>query len=131
MLVPRIGEIIGGSQREDNLEMLDKRMDEMKLDKQGQVVEGANQLQKMMSFFGPFGVALLLTISIFSASGYLLQSASEEKQNRVIEVILSSVKPDQLLAVVSYVTTLQGTAPKAPKPPQGVRADSAAQPPAG
>jgi ABC-2 type transport system permease protein len=74
------------------------RIKEMKLDKQGMVVEGADQFQKMMSFFGPFGVALLLTISIFSASGYLLQSTSEEKQNRVIEVILSSVKPDQLLA---------------------------------
>jgi cytochrome c oxidase cbb3-type subunit 3 len=41
------------------------------------------------------------------------------------------LKPDQLLAVASYVTTLQGTALKAPKPPQGVRADSAAPPPAG
>lgn len=33
-LVPGIGEIIGGSQREDNLELLVKRMDEMKLHKE-------------------------------------------------------------------------------------------------
>ena len=33
-LVPGIGEIIGGSQREDNLELLEKRMDEMKLNKE-------------------------------------------------------------------------------------------------
>jgi cytochrome c oxidase cbb3-type subunit 3 len=39
------------------------------------------------------------------------------------------LKPDQLLAVASYVTTLLGSTPKAPKPPQGVRADSAAAPP--
>ena len=32
-LVPGIGEIIGGSQREDNLELLEKRMDELKMNK--------------------------------------------------------------------------------------------------
>jgi len=31
VLVPRLGEIIGGSQREDDLEKLKKRMEEMKL----------------------------------------------------------------------------------------------------
>lgn len=39
------------------------------------------------------------------------------------------LKPDQLLAVAAYVTTLKGTTPKNPKPPQGVRADSAAPAP--
>ncbi len=34
ILVPGIGEIIGGSQREDSLEKLEKRMDEMKMDKE-------------------------------------------------------------------------------------------------
>ena len=34
LLVPGIGEIIGGSQREDNLELLLKRMEEMKLNKE-------------------------------------------------------------------------------------------------
>lgn len=34
LLVPGIGEIIGGSQREDNLELLLKRMEEMKLHKE-------------------------------------------------------------------------------------------------
>jgi len=74
------------------------KLTEMKVNKQGEVSPASNQFQKMMSFLGPFGVALLLTISIFASSGYLLQSTSEEKHNRVIEVILSSVKPDQLLA---------------------------------
>lgn len=39
------------------------------------------------------------------------------------------LKLDQLLAVVGYVTTLQGTDPKDPKAPEGVRADSGATPP--
>ncbi len=34
VLVPKIGEIIGGSQREERLEVLDARLDEMKLNKQ-------------------------------------------------------------------------------------------------
>ena len=34
MLAPGIGEIIGGSQREDTLELLEKRMEEMGLDKE-------------------------------------------------------------------------------------------------
>ena len=34
-LVPGIGEIIGGSQREENLELLDQRMDELGMDKEG------------------------------------------------------------------------------------------------
>jgi asparaginyl-tRNA synthetase len=33
VLVPRIGEIIGGSQREERLEVLEARMNEMKMDK--------------------------------------------------------------------------------------------------
>jgi len=32
VLVPRIGELMGGSAREDNLELLDKRINEMNLD---------------------------------------------------------------------------------------------------
>jgi len=35
VLVPGIGEIIGGSQREDNLEKLEARMDHDKMDKSG------------------------------------------------------------------------------------------------
>lgn len=36
------------------------------------------------------------------------------------------LKPDQLIAVAGYVTSLQGTTPAQPKAPEGVAADSAA-----
>ncbi|WP_440956894.1 ABC transporter permease [Methanosarcina sp. Mfa9] len=45
----------------------------------------------------PFLTAFLLFFSIFSASGFLLRGVSEEKENRVIEVLLSSVTPTELL----------------------------------
>ncbi len=43
-------------------------------------------------------LSILLFISIFTSSGYLLNSVSEEKETRVMEVILSSVSPIELLA---------------------------------
>lgn len=45
----------------------------------------------------PFISGMLLFISIFSASGYLLRGIIEEKQNRVIEILLSSATPVELL----------------------------------
>ena len=41
--------------------------------------------------------AILFFMSVMISSGYLLQGVSEEKESRVIEIILSSVRPHQLL----------------------------------
>ncbi len=41
--------------------------------------------------------AMLLLMSLLTTAGYLLQGVVEEKENRVIEVILSSVTPQDLL----------------------------------
>jgi ABC-2 type transport system permease protein len=41
--------------------------------------------------------AMLFLMSVMVSSGYLLQGVAEEKENRVIEIILSSVRPQQLL----------------------------------
>jgi ABC-2 type transport system permease protein len=40
---------------------------------------------------------ILLLTSIFTSSAYLLQGMAEEKENRVLEMVLSSIKPDQLM----------------------------------
>jgi ABC-2 type transport system permease protein len=71
---------------------------QMKISKRGDVEGTDDSFQKAARFFGPFSMFLLLTMSIFFSSGYLLQGIAEEKQNRVIEVIWSSVNPTQLLA---------------------------------
>ncbi|MBI2917183.1 MAG: ABC transporter permease [Chloroflexi bacterium] len=44
-----------------------------------------------------FGTALLLVMSIFMSSGFLLQGIVEEKENRIMEVLLSSVNTAQLM----------------------------------
>lgn len=44
-----------------------------------------------------YGIAVLFFIVLMTASAYLMQSATKEKENRVIEVVMSSVPPIQLL----------------------------------
>jgi len=70
---------------------------QVKVSKKGLEKPSGESFKEMAEFFGPFSMFLLLTMSIFFSSGYLLQGIAEEKQNRVIEVILSSVRPTQLL----------------------------------
>lgn len=55
-------------------------------------------IAEILTNFGlPFLMAFLLFFSIFSSSGYLLRGVAEEKENRVIEVLLSSATPAELL----------------------------------
>jgi ABC-2 type transport system permease protein len=42
--------------------------------------------------------SILLMMAVLTGSGYLLQSVSEEKENRMIEVVLTSVSPLGLMA---------------------------------
>jgi ABC-2 type transport system permease protein len=62
---------------------------------------GAGQggmLSTMLSIMVPYALSLLLIVTIFTSSGYLLQSVADEKTSRVIEIVLSSVNATQLLA---------------------------------
>jgi ABC-2 type transport system permease protein len=49
------------------------------------------------SYFVPIVFATLFIIAIMVSSGFLFQSVTEEKENRVIEILLSSVSSGQLL----------------------------------
>ena len=50
------------------------------------------------TFIIPYFLAVFLVTTIFVSSGYLLQSVAEEKESRVIEIIVSSVRPLELMA---------------------------------
>jgi len=50
------------------------------------------------AFAVPYGFGLLFMISLFVTSGFLLQGVSEEKENRLIEILLSSVSARQLMS---------------------------------
>jgi ABC-2 type transport system permease protein len=49
-------------------------------------------------FLVPYAFTLIFILSLFITSGYLLQSVTEEKENRVVEIILSSVPALPLMA---------------------------------
>jgi ABC-2 type transport system permease protein len=70
----------------------------VQLDEDGQPRGGANIASTVAGFIIPYVLSIFLVISIFSASSYLLRSVSEEKESRVIEIVLSSVSASELLA---------------------------------
>ncbi len=45
-----------------------------------------------------FVISMLLLMSLFTSTGTLLQGLGEEKENRIMEVLLSSLTPGQLIA---------------------------------
>ncbi len=51
-----------------------------------------------LTYFLPYGVTMIFYIVILSAASLLLSSVSKEKENRIMEVLLVSVTPRQLLA---------------------------------
>lgn len=52
----------------------------------------------LAGFALPYLFTLIFVLSIFITSGYLLQSVTEEKENRVVEIVLSSVPALPLMA---------------------------------
>jgi ABC-2 type transport system permease protein len=48
-------------------------------------------------FAGAFGVFFVLTMAIFFSAGFLQQATVEDRQNRMIEMLLSSLDTDELL----------------------------------
>jgi ABC-2 type transport system permease protein len=59
---------------------------------------GATQKESQTQrFILVYGFGLLMMLSVFWGGGYLMQSVVQEKESRIIEIILSSVRPTPLL----------------------------------
>lgn len=69
-------------------------MNSITLDESGQV---AAEQGGFSAFIVPYIFSILLVMAIFTSSGFLLQGLGEEKENRVMEILLSSVSPRQLI----------------------------------
>ena len=61
------------------------------------VFEPVDSIREIARWAIPAAFGMLLLMSLMTSGGYLLQGVLEEKENRVVEVILSSVRPDHLL----------------------------------
>jgi len=75
------------------------RVIEHQLDATGAELSQIDEEQRYGSnFILVYGFAMILLMSTIVPSGYLLRSVIEEKENRTIEVVLSSLHPLQLLS---------------------------------
>jgi ABC-2 type transport system permease protein len=64
---------------------------------EGAEIESVSQEEKANKF-APVAFVYLLWIAVFTAAQMLLTNTVEEKSNRIIEVLLSSVSPGQLMS---------------------------------
>ena len=51
-----------------------------------------------LAFYLPYGVTMLFYVLIITSASLMLNSVAKEKENRVMEILMSSIKPVQLLA---------------------------------
>ena len=65
-----------------------------RLDEVGGIIPESDELNEIVV---PMIFGILFMMCIFTSSGFMLESVSEEKENRVMEILLSSVSAQQLL----------------------------------
>jgi ABC-2 type transport system permease protein len=68
-----------------------------KLDSKSLLPVPQREQSNMLTFFLPYAVTMLFYIIILSAASLLLSSVAKEKENRVMEILMVSVTPRQLL----------------------------------
>ena len=51
-----------------------------------------------LSFYLPYGVTMLFYVLMITSASLLMNSIAKEKENRVMEILMSAVKPKELLA---------------------------------
>lgn len=60
------------------------------------------------AFFFPFLLGFIMVLGVFTTSGYLIQSVTDEKENRTMEILITSVTPEQLMMGKIVGLTLLG-----------------------
>jgi ABC-2 type transport system permease protein len=66
------------------------------VNRNGEITDASDAFS-MSRFAGTFGVFILFTMAIFFSAGFLQQATIEDRQNRMFEILLSSVDADHLL----------------------------------
>jgi ABC-2 type transport system permease protein len=87
---------LADSARIERVLHLGRAVESYTLDRQGQwaVKDDAREL---VGFLLPFALGFLLSMAIVTGGQYLLQGVSEEKESRILESLLCTVSPDELL----------------------------------
>jgi ABC-2 type transport system permease protein len=63
----------------------------------GGETRGEGPLSFVFTFVVPYVLSFFLIMTVFVSSGYLLRSVAEEKETRVVEIVISSVRPMELM----------------------------------
>jgi ABC-2 type transport system permease protein len=63
-----------------------------------QVIDVDEALDLLVRTTIPLFLGILLLTALLSASGYLVQTVSTDKESKIVEVLLSSVTPEEILA---------------------------------
>lgn len=53
--------------------------------------------RNILTFIVPFVAAFLFIIAVMNAGGYMLAAVTEEKENRTIEILSTSLRPEELI----------------------------------
>jgi len=61
----------------------------------GTRIVGENEASKIII---PMVISILFVIAVMTSGGYLLQALVEEKENRTMEIVVTSVSPNELMA---------------------------------
>jgi len=59
--------------------------------------EPERDTESPLAFYLPYGVTMLFYVVIFTSASLMLNSVAKEKENRVMEILMSSIKPNELL----------------------------------
>jgi ABC-2 type transport system permease protein len=54
--------------------------------------------ETFINFIFPFAAGFLFIFTVMASAGYLLQVVSDEKENRTIEIMVTTISPEQLIA---------------------------------
>jgi len=75
-------------------------------------INGAREFQDngggVITIMLPFAIAMFFLIAIMGASGYFLQVITDEKENRTMEIVVTSISPTQLIGGKSVALVAVG-----------------------
>ncbi|MCC6602193.1 MAG: ABC transporter permease [Anaerolineae bacterium] len=74
-----------------------ERFHDNSLDIRFQALSEAGRHRSELSFILPFVVGIIFLIAVFSTSGLLLQAIVDEKENRTMEILITSLTPEELM----------------------------------
>ncbi|MEJ5312299.1 MAG: ABC transporter permease [Anaerolineae bacterium] len=62
-------------------------------------MDGSRELESenVIGFIVPFIAAFFFVFAVMNAGGYMLQAVTDEKENRTIEVLATSIRPEELI----------------------------------